>query len=134
MDVTALDYDSEGLAELSDAAAAAVLSGKLSTATHDLRSPLPLSQESVDAVFSHVLFNMALTTDQLTALASEVRRVLRPGGWHIYTVRHFGDPRAGTGVDRGDNMTEQGGFIVHFFDRDLINRVGEGFSAPEIIS
>lgn len=134
MNVTALDYAPEGLAELSDAAAAAGLSGKLTTATHDVRSPLPMSDESVDAVFSHMLFNMALTTGQLTALASEVHRVLRPGGWHIYTVHHTGDPHSGTGVDRGDNMTEHGGFIVHFFDQDLVNRLSQGFSAPEIIS
>jgi SAM-dependent methyltransferase len=133
MTMTALDYAPEGLAELSDAATAAGLSGKLTTAAHDVRNPLPLPDESVDAVFSHMLFNMALTTDQLMALASEVRRVLRPAGWHIYTVRHTGDPHAGTGVDRGDNMTERGGFIVHFFDQDLVNRLSQGFSAPEII-
>lgn len=134
MIVTALDYAPEGLAELSEAATTPGVPGKLITAAHDVRKPLPLPDESVDAVFSHMLFNMALTTDQLTALAAEVRRVLRPGGWHVYTVRHTGDPHAGSGLDRGDNMREHGGFIVHFFDQDLVNRLGQGFSAPEIVA
>ena len=134
MTVTALDYAPEGLAELSDAAASLGVAGKLTPAAHDVRNPLPLLDESVDAVFSHMLFNMALTTGQLTTLAAEVRRVLRPGGWNIYTVRHTGDPHAGTGLDRGDNMREHGGFIVHFFDQDLVNRLGQGFSAPEIVT
>lgn len=53
---------------------------------------------------------------------------------HVYTVRHVGDPHHGTGIDRGDNMTEHGGFIVHFFDQTLVDRVAEGFSTPEVVA
>ena len=132
--VTAMDYAPNALAELTQAATAAGLAGRLTTVAHDVRQPLPLPDGAVDAVYSHMLFNMALTTAEVEYLAREVRRVLRPGGWHIYTVRHTGDRHCGTGIARGDNMTEHGGFIVHFFDRPLVDRLADGFSAPEVVA
>jgi SAM-dependent methyltransferase len=132
--VTALDYASEGINELNCAAAGRGLVDRLTATVHDVRQPLPLPDESVDAVYSHMLFNMALTTDEIETLAREVHRVLRPGGWHIYTVRHTGDAHFGTGLDRGDNMTEHGGFVVHFFDRPLVDRLARGFSSPQVVA
>jgi SAM-dependent methyltransferase len=132
--VTAMDYAPNALAELTQAATAAGLAGRLATVVHDVRQPLPLPDGAVDAVYSHMLFNMALTTAEVESLAREVRRVLRPGGWHVYTVRHTGDPHCGTGIARGDNMTEHGGFIVHFFDRPLVDRLADGFSAPQVVA
>ena len=132
LSVTALDYAPEALTELHQAAAAAGLADHLATVAHDVREPLPLPGASVDAVYSHMLFNMALTTPQLERLTAEVRRVLRPGGLHVYTVRHTGDSHCGTGVDHGDDMFENGGFIVHFFDRALVDRLTAGFTLLEL--
>lgn len=132
--VTALDYSPTALAELTHAAERAGNADRLRAGVHDVRSPLPLPDESVDGVFSHMLFTMALTTEEILALAGEVHRVLRPGGWHVYTVRHTGDPHYGTGIDRGDGMSEHGGFVVHFFDRHLVDLVAEGFSTPEVVA
>ena len=86
-----------------------------------MREPLPLPADSADACYAHLLFCMALTTPQLEALAAEVRRVLRPGGVLVYTVRHTGDPDASAGRRLADGMCESGGFIVHFFDRALVD-------------
>ncbi len=72
---------------------------------------------------------MALTTAQLEALTAEVARVLRPGGLLVYTARHTGDPDAGAGTEHGDGMYESGGFIVHFFDRALVERLARGLRA-----
>jgi SAM-dependent methyltransferase len=83
---------------------------------HDVRQPPPWPDGSFDAVYSHMLFNMALSTPGLDALVGEVRRVLRPEGLHVYTVRHVGDAHFGAGIAHGDGMFENGGFIVHFFD------------------
>ena len=134
MRVTALDYAPEGLEELTRGAKAAGVADRLRTDIHDVRQPLRLPDSSVDGVFSHMLFNMALTTEEIIALAAEVRRVLRPGGLHIYTVRHVGDAHFGTGILRGDNMTEHGGFVVHFFDRALVESVAEGFTSPAVVA
>ena len=65
---------------------------------------------------------------ELDALAREVHRVLRPGGMHIFTVRHVGDAHYGSGIPRGDGMFEHGGFVVHFFDDVLVDRLAAGFS------
>jgi SAM-dependent methyltransferase len=129
-----MDYAPNALAELTQAAAAAGLADRLTTVVHDVRQQLPLPDGAVDAVYSHMLFNMALTTAAVEFLGREVRRVLRPGGWHIYTVRHTGDPHYGTGIARRDNMSEHGGFIVHFFDHPLVDRLADGFSAPQVVA
>jgi hypothetical protein len=70
---------------------------------------------------------MALTTAELENLSREVRRVLSTGGICIYTVRHTGDAHYRTGIHRGEDMYEVGGFIVHFFDRRKVEYLAEGF-------
>jgi SAM-dependent methyltransferase len=124
--VVAVDYEGDALRTLADK------SGSLTVVVHDVRMPLPFEDSSFDAVYSHMLFNMALSTEEIGNLGHEVRRVLRPHGAHVYTVRHVGDQHFGTGVDHGDSRYEHGGFIVHFFDRTLVDRLADGFSTPEV--
>ena len=131
--VTAIDYAPEALAEINESAISVGVSDRLTRLTHDVRKPLPLPDESVAGVYSHMLFNMAFSDEDLVSLANEVRRVLVPGGVHIYTVRHIGDSHADSGVRVGQNLTENGGFIVHFFDRLMVARLSAGFSTPEIV-
>lgn len=129
--VTALDYAEDGLAEIA-ATVGPEHAAQLTTTVHDVRWPLPFPDTSFDACYSHMLFTMALSTAELQALAAEVARVLRPGGICVYTVRHVGDPHHGAGVDLGDNLYENGGFVVHFFDRDLVERLAAGFELEDI--
>lgn len=130
--VLALDYAQTALDDLAGSAAAAGLSGSVSLRRHDVRDALPAADGSADACYAHMLFCMALTTPQLEALAEEVRRVLRPGGLLVYTVRHTGDPDAGAGRRLADGMCESSGFIVHFFDRALVDRLARGFELLEV--
>lgn len=132
MRVTALDYSEEALHQLSARVAAADLPGSLTTANADVRAPLPFPEASFDAAYAHLLFCMALTTTEVERLAGEVRRVLRPGGLLVYTVRNTADAHHGEGVDRGDGMYELNGFIVHFFDRALVDRIADGFEIVEV--
>lgn len=125
--VMALDYAEDALRSLQETAERQGIGKWLTTITHDVRRPLPLADESMDAAYSHMLFNMALTTSELDSLGREVHRVLRPGGLHINTVRHIGDAHYGTGISHGDGMFESGGFIVHFFDESLVDRLAAGF-------
>lgn len=80
-----------------------------------------------------MLLCMALTTPQIHALVDEIRRVLRPGGIVIYTVRHTGDTHYGTGIAHGDDMFENGGFIVHFFNDTLVRQLSEGFELIDVV-
>ena len=130
--VTALDYAPGALTRLQQAATSAGLAGRLTTIAHDVREPLPLRDGGRDSVYSHMLFNMALTTAELERLSGEVHRVLRPGGLHVYTVRHTGDAHYGVGTSHGDGMFENGGFIVHFFNRALVDRLATGFTVLDL--
>ena len=61
-----------------------------------------------------------------------MHRALRPGGLHVYAVRHTGDAHYGAGISHGDSMFENGGFIVHFFDRALVGRLAAGFTLLDL--
>lgn len=130
--VTALDYASDALEQIASKARAAGTVEALTLLPADVRRPLPPEDASFDACYSHMLFNMALTTSQLEALVAEVKRVVHPGGLVVYTVRNTSDSHFGVGIDHGDGTFETGGFIVHFFDRELIARLAGGFDVLEI--
>ena len=132
LQVTALDIAPGTVETISAKARAAGLTSMVSVARHDMREPLPLPDDSIDASYSHMLFCMALTTVELERLAGELRRVLRPGGLVVYTARTTADAHYGTGTPRGDDMYEHGGFIVHFFDRALIDRLAVGFELIDV--
>jgi len=128
----ALDFAAEGIAAIRSRAAEDGLSATVTAAQHDCRDRLPLADESFDACFSHMLFCMALSTPRLEALSAEVRRVLRPGGLHVYTARSTSDPDYGTGTACGDDMYESSGFVVHFFSRELVDRLARGFDLVDV--
>lgn len=130
--VRATDFSATGLDQLREAARAQGVAGRVTTTVHDVREPLPLPDASVDAVFAHMLLCMALSTEQIHALVGEIRRVLRPGGALVYTVRHTGDAHYGTGIDHGDDIYEHGGFAVHFFPRHLVEDLAEGWQLAEV--
>lgn len=130
--VQAADFSSTGLEQLRRAALANGVAGQVATVVHDVREPLPLPDNSVDAVFAHMLMCMALSTQEIRSLVSDVARVLRPGGTFVYTVRHTGDAHYGTGTPHGDDIYEHGGFAVHFFDRALVDALAEGWILNEV--
>jgi SAM-dependent methyltransferase len=130
--VQATDFSATGLDQLQETARAQDVAGQVTTAVHDVRDPLPLPDASVDAVFAHMLLCMALSTKEIHALVGEIRRVLRPGGTFVYTVRHTGDAHYGTGTAHGDDIYEHGGFAVHFFPRDLVDALADGWTLNEV--
>jgi len=83
-------------------------------------------------VFAHMALCMALSTNEIHAVVDDVRRVLRPGGTFVYTVRHTGDAHYGAGTDRGDDIYEHGGFAVHFFSRALVDALAQGWILDDV--
>lgn len=75
---------------------------------------------------------MALKTSELEFLSSEIRRILKPGGINIYTVRNTDDRHYRKGVPRGEEMFEIGGYIVHFFSKEKIEMLSNGYDLLEI--
>ena len=78
-----------------------------------------------------MLYCMALCTSELETRFQEVRRLLKPNGLSIYTVRHTGDAHYGQGIHRGEDIYENSGFIVHFFSKEKIVHLAKGY---EIVS
>lgn len=130
--VQAVDFSTTGLRQLRQAADASGLGERVSTTVHDVREPLPLPDASVDGVFAHMLLCMALSTEQIHAVVAEARRVLRPGGLFVYTVRHIGDAHYGAGTAHGDDIYETGGFAVHFFSRELVDALADGWTGIDV--
>ncbi|MEU2086321.1 class I SAM-dependent methyltransferase [Streptomyces albus] len=130
--VQATDFSATGLEQLREAARMQGVDARITTAVHDVRDPLPWPDASVDAVFAHMLLCMALSTEEIRAAVGEIRRVLRPGGTLVYTVRHTGDAHYGTGIAHGDDIYEHGGYAVHFFDRALVDALAEGWTVSDV--
>jgi SAM-dependent methyltransferase len=132
LQVTAFDYAAGAVETIAAKVDAAGLTDLVTVARHDARQQLPLRDASIDASYSHMLFCMALTTAELERLVGELHRVLRPGGLVVYTARTTADAHFGAGMPRGDDMYEHGGFIVHFFDRALIERLATTFELIDV--
>lgn len=131
LSVIGLDYSLTGVCQLRQRCG--VRKGAMvELIVHDARDGIPLSDESVDACFSHMFFTMQLTDQELSHIFSEVLRVLRPGGLNIYSVRSVNDPHYRKGVHRGDDMWEMNGFVVHYFSLEKVRRLAEGYEIVEI--
>lgn len=131
-DVHVLEYTQAGVDVILAKAALAGLAGGVTAARHDVRQRIPVPDGSFDACYSHMLFCMAFTTAELEQLAQEIRRALAPGGLCVFTVRNTSDPDYGRGIHRGEDLFENQGFIVHFFDRAKVERVATGYEIVAI--
>ena len=91
LQVTALDYSKSGVEAIKTKAQEMGLSDSVIVVHHDVREPLPFANDAFHDCYSHMLYCMALTTIELEAVSAQVRRVLKPGGFTIYTVRTTND-------------------------------------------
>jgi SAM-dependent methyltransferase len=129
--VTVLDYCESGVETITQKSKDLGVSKSITAACHDVRKPLPFEDETFDACYSHMLYCMALTTAELEFLSDEIRRVLKPNGLNIYTVRNNKDPHYRTGIHQGEEIYEIGGFVLHFFSKKKVEHLAKGF---EIVS
>ncbi len=132
LQVYALDYSENGLWGIVDKAVKTDLGEMITPVFHDLRKPLPFGDASMDGCFSHMLCCMAFSRAEIEFLNREVRRVLKPGGLNIYTVRHKGDSHYGNGTHLGEDLYEMNGFVVHYFDRGMVESLAEGFDLLDV--
>jgi ubiquinone/menaquinone biosynthesis C-methylase UbiE len=130
--VQALDYSQKGIDSILKKSKEENLSNYIKADVHDIREPLPFKDNTFDSCYSHMLYCMALTTSELEFLSSEIRRVLKPNGLNIYTVRNIKDPHYKNGIHRGEDMYEVAGFIVHFFSKEKIELLSKGYKITDI--
>ena len=100
----------------------------------DLRNKLPFKDNSIDGIFSHMLYCMALTNSEVKKLNNEILRVLKPGGINIYTVRNLNDGDYKKGIHIGEEMYENDGFIINFFSEKKVKSLLKGFENLSIIN
>jgi SAM-dependent methyltransferase len=125
--VTALDYSITALRSLGNHARSNAVAARIGAMQHDLRAPLPFFESEFDACYSHMALCMELREAELMALVASVRRALKPGGLHVYTVRSIHDPDYRTGTHLGEDLYEVDGYAIHFFDRAKIERLSKGY-------
>ncbi|MBI5017866.1 MAG: class I SAM-dependent methyltransferase [Deltaproteobacteria bacterium] len=130
--VTALDYSPTAVETVAAIARAAGVSSRVTARIHDLRQPLPFADGTFDGCFSHMLLCMELTTEEIAFALGEIRRVLRPGGLNLFSVRSTFDKHYRAGVHRGEEIYDVGGFVVHFFSEEKIRRLASGYDVVEI--
>ncbi len=123
----ALDYSPSGIKVIDQKIKKANLSKYISSKLFDVREKLPFEDNSIDACYSHMLYCMALTIDDLQKLNKEIHRILKPGGINIYTVRHTNDGDFQNGNHIGEDLYENDGFIVHYFSEEKVNSLLNGF-------
>ena len=124
--VNSLDYSKTGINIINKK----ILNNNLQNITakvFDIRKKLPFQDNSIDACFSHMLYCMALTSAELSYLNNETKRILKPNGFNIYTVRNEYDGDYKNGIPRGEDMFEIDGFIVHFFTKEKVYSLMDGF-------
>ncbi len=127
INITALDYSPSGIEAINQKTKKNNLSNYISTKLFDVRQKLPFEDNSVDACYSHMLYCMALTIDDLQKLNNEIHRILKPNGLNIYTVRHTNDGDYKNGKHIGEDLYENDGFIVHYFSEEKVNSLLNGF-------
>jgi len=132
INVEALDYSPAAIKIINKKVLETKLSNFISTKIFDVRKKLPFKDNSIEACFSHMLYCMALSTTELKYLNSEICRILKPGGFNIYTVRHTGDGDYKNGKHIGEDLYENDGFIVHFFSEEKIKKITDGFTVINI--
>ncbi len=133
LSVTSLDYSQSGINIINKKINKDKLKN-IKTKVFDIRQKLPFEDNSIDGCFSHMLYCMALSNQNLFNLNREICRILKPDGLNIYTVRNEHDGDYKNGIHRGEDMYENDGFIVHFFNKIKINQLTYGFKNLKIES
>ena len=133
LNVTALDYSETGICQMKAKVSDLCLSPRVRCIVRDARSGIPLPDASVDAVYSHMFFTMELREEEIQFILDECRRVLRPGGINLYSVRNDHDPHYKKGVHKGEDMWQSpAGFVVHFFSEEKVRRLARGYEVVHI--
>ena len=127
-----LDYSQTGVDKIIKKAKTLGVDKLITGKIHDVRNTFPFANEKFGGCFSHMLYCMALTTKELQFLSDEILRVLKNGGINIYTVRHTGDGDYKNGIHRGEDLYENDGFIVHFFSKEKVKLLSNGFDIVNI--
>ena len=132
INVHALDYSQSAINIIKDKVKKKQLQNKITAEVFDVRKKFQFSNNFFDSCYSHMLYCMALSNIDLIKLNQEILRIIKPGGFNIYTVRNTFDADFKKGISRGDDLYEIDGFIVHFFSDEKIKSLLDGYLNIEL--
>jgi SAM-dependent methyltransferase len=130
--VEALDYSKTAVKSIKKKIKELNLTKFVSAKVFDVRKKLPFKNNSIQGIFSHMLYCMALKNLEVQNLNNEILRVLVKGGVNIYTVRNFEDGDYKNGVHIEDETYQNDGFIINFFSKKKIEKLLVGFNNIKI--
>ena len=130
--IDALDYSLSAIEDIALKSKEYNLEDSINAKVFDVRKKLPYEDESFEGCFSHMLYCMAFSIDEIEKMNKEVNRVLKKGGINILTVRNTSDGDYNNGEHIGEDLYENQGFIVHFFSEDKVKRLLNGFELIDI--
>ncbi len=116
--VDALDYSSVAIDILNKLAEEKRLPIKLQT--FDIKNPLPFADGYFDAAYSHMLFNMRFSEEELNFAFSEISRVLKSEGLNFFSVRKERKESYGKGIEVDEGIYDIDGFQIRFFTEKQI--------------
>ncbi|MFL6413196.1 MAG: class I SAM-dependent methyltransferase [Nitrososphaeraceae archaeon] len=127
IEVDALDYSLVAIDILNKIAKDKRL--PIKSQTFDVKNPLPFADGYFDAAYSHMLFNMRFSEDELHFAFSEIRRVLKPEGLNFLSVRNHHDKSYCKGIEVDKEIFDIDGFQIRFFaEREIQDLISaEGF-------
>jgi len=81
---------------------------------------------SLDVVYAHALY-MMLSGVEMERVLAEVRRSLRPGGFHLFAVRSVSDPHAGQGEEIDRDVYVGGPHVtpVRYYRAETVDAMAE---------
>ena len=99
----------------------------------DVRDGIDLPEESFDACYAHMVLIMDMTPGDIRRTLKSACKVLRPGGYLLFSVRNTDDPGFGKGVNTHHNVwVNDKGFAVNFFTEKEILEYAEGYEVLDI--
>ena len=105
----------------------------ISAVVHNAKTRLPYQDQEFEAVYSHMLFSMNFTHEELAFLFNEVKRVLKLGGFHFFSVRSDKDKFYGKGRQVSGGVYDVNGFEIRFFSKKDIMGLMKGHNVDEIM-
>ncbi len=125
--VEALDYSMAGV-EIILNKAKKEKGLRLNSKTFDIRNALPFPTNYFDAVYSHMFLNMKFSPEELHFIISEIKRVLKDGGFNFFSVRNNHDNFYRKGIEIEKGIFDISGFEIRFFtETDIQNLLAGRF-------
>ena len=131
--VHVLDFSLSAVNKINEKSLSLGLDKLITTEIFDVRKDFNFTEKDFDGCYSHMLYCMALTSDELEKLNNNINHKLKKSGINIYTVRNTSDGDFQKGSHIGEDLYEMNGFIVHFFSDEKIKKLLNGYKNLDII-